>query len=234
MLKKLPLLLTLIIFIGINTEPPTDAATKINNILSKMGVINTISPTGCYTEVSPDALYINTYDVNHELTKNQSISARIREVLNKRDATKAEKEEAMFFCYHFGTKFKNAEKTKNELRIKNIMLKSTSSASWFSTCFLVVSNYQFFPQFIVDSIGRAKFLALCKFSLVFIPGFTIHTLFNNWFNHRCRKQDKEELDQNTFYNLGLYTDTDYPHLFEKMPSPLFKKAFEEGRKQKIN
>jgi len=47
------------------------------------------------------------------------------------------------------------------------------------------------------------------------------------------KQDsEEELDQKTFYNLGFHTDSDYPHLFKKMQSPLFKKAFEKGRKTK--
>jgi len=56
--------------------------------------------------------------------------------------------------------------------------------------------------------------------------------FINYLGHRCKKQDEEELNKKTFYNIGLYSDNDHPCLLEKMQSPLFKKAFEEGRKAK--
>ncbi len=104
--KKLFSLLTLTIFVGINSaQPATDAATKINNILSKMGVINTTSPAGCYTEISPD-VHINTYNANHKLINSTRVSERTKNLLNKQNADKSEQIEAESSVYGLGIRLK--------------------------------------------------------------------------------------------------------------------------------
>lgn len=235
MIKKSFYLLTLSIFIGVNAaQPPTDATKKINDILNKMGIQDFANGREQYVEVSPDAQHINTYNTNHQCIDNLPISARMREILNKNNTTQAEQEEAIFFCYHFGTKFKNADKVEKEFRTKNIILKSIFSGTSFATSMLLL-HYINIPDYIIKkklsyNSKEEKLSESIKFFFSSLPFFAINTIFSNWFSHHCKKQDKKELNEKTFYNLGFHTDEDFSYLFEKMKSPAFKKAFEKGKK----
>lgn len=221
--KKLFSLLTLGFFIGINTQPSTDAARKINGILNKMGVTTTAESKQQYIEVTPDARSIDTYNANHECIDSKKISPHIKNILNNKNLDGAGQEEATFAGYRLGTKLKMEQTPKkwvktmkfnlhNGLRIVGSIIvmgsinKSIGQREIFSTKTLLAMGLQLGMANLIDD--KAK------------------TYIDSYY----KKQNEKELNKQTFYNLGLHTNKNYSCLFEKMKSPDFKKAFEEGRK----
>jgi len=251
MLKKLFSLLALTIFIGANAvEPPftainplpTDAAKKINSILSKMGAIKSTSPTGCYTEISPDAQNVNTYNANHECTNSQPISARIKNILSELDEKNEQKKtEAEFFCYRLGTRLEIQNRLSQSSKFIKFMEKFVEPFSLVVFANLIDFGFKTYLDTKI-SIRSKIIKRACKFNAFFIPRTIVFSYIRPHFKSAClailskfsEKQDEEELDRKTFYNVGLYTDTDYSCFLEKMKSPLCKKAFENGRKERKN
>ena len=228
MFKKLFPLLTLSIFIAINSaQPPTDAATKIHKILSKMGVISTTSPTGCYTEVSPNAQSVNTYDANHELINSIQVSEYMQNLLNKQNTNKNEKIKAELFLYRLGTRLEIEQAPNKTSKLTDIIK--------FNMYIIPrILAFKFIPPKILDVLkldgeGSKKAVAVATqltttLLLVNFVDSGYKNFICDWFDRRHKKQDVEELNIKTFHNLGLYADTDYSYLLEKMKSPTLKKA----------
>jgi len=145
MKNRLLIIFATITIIGINAQEPTDAARKIDGILKKMGVTDTAGRREHYIEVSPDARFLTTYNTNHQHIGYEPISARIRELLNKKETTKTEQEEETFFCYSLGTKYQadtlpNATKTNIVLRIENIIFIGIASSAFFCSILCLPEN----------------------------------------------------------------------------------------------
>ncbi len=244
MFKKLFPLLTLSVFITINSaQPPTGAVTKITAILNKMGVVNTTSSTEDYTEVSPDAR-INTYNTDHELINSTQVPERIKNLLNKPNASKNEQIEAEFFLYRLATRLKIEQapnKTSISTTIKKVfspafnvfmILRFTSFAFGQNTISGWMDKIQ--PDFMPSNSGegcspmRKTITTIC--TQLMIVNFTDIVCKNpiyGWFDRRRKKQDEEELNKKTLCNFGLYADTDYSFLLKKMQPPLLKKVSEK-------
>lgn len=230
MLKKLFSLLTLSIFIGISTaQPPTNSAKKIDDILSAMGVTRTTSSTGYYTEVSPDAQHINTYNANHECTDSQPISAHMIKILNKKNATPTEQEKADFFCYRLGTKIKIEQAPKKIS--KPTMIKEFIKFNTFAIPRLLLFNLipkmsSYLPTF--TKLTQENNKELNKLLTLLICTNLVDFAFKNFIY--SEKQDKKELNQRASYHYGKHSKNS--SLPEEINSPLCKKAFDEGRKAK--
>jgi len=265
MLKKLLSLLTLTIFIGINSaQPSTNAATKINDILSKMGVVNTTSPTGDYTEVSPDT-HINTYNANHELINSTQVSEHIKNLLNKPNANKREQIEAEFSLYRLGTRLEIQNRPSQSSKLSKFMKKFKELLPGLISANLMDFGFKSIIDSAISSEKtKTKIEKALRFNIFIIPRLIVfscmpHIVFTciATLNKSSEKQDEEELNKKTFYNFALYTDTDYSYLLgkmqflslrnasekedtdysyllEKMQSFPLKKAFEQGIKARKN
>ncbi len=191
-----------------------------------MGVIATAESKQQYIEVSPNAGSIDIYDANHQCTDSKPISARLREMLGKKNLDKAEQEKATFFGYRLATELKMKQTPNKPLEQIKKIIQFNALAIPRALAFSII-----LPAISKDKGDVTRILT--SLIMVNLMDSQCKTFIGDLFNRRDKKQNEKELNKQTFYNLGLHTNEDYSHLFEKMNSPLFRKAFEEGRKNKI-